>query len=83
MLKTMLKTFMDFFWDKFILWLVSIFKEKQIESEVDNEENEIKQIRKEIKQHVLQTGDTKIPPELEKRMRDAVRRRNDRMPNGL
>lgn len=83
MLNKVLTAVLDFIWGKLYNGLVSLLKKYQIEKEVSDEEKEIRQIRKEIKEHYLKTGDTKIPPELEQRMRDAVSRRNDRLPNNL
>lgn len=83
MLNKFLNFILLFFWSRLEKGLTLIYKRYLIDKEVAEEEREIAEIRKEIKKHFLETGNTKVPKELEDRLRHAVSRRNDKLPDGV
>ena len=80
------KFILDYVWGKLlkegIPWVIeqakNFFKKNKIEEEVDEEESEVAAVKKEINEWLEKNPDAKeIPKELENKLRDATKRRND------
>lgn len=80
MLSSILKAIFDFLWGKLLKGASLFYKKKKIESEVNQEEDEIKAILKEVEEYLKQNETVIVPPHLEKKLIDASRRRNNKLP---